>query len=182
MNEHMEIEQNIGVNKWRVIGWSAVMIILLAPLVAMQVTDEVEWTLSDFVVAGVMLGGSGLLLELAARKSGNVAYRGGVVVAVLAALLLSWINGAVGIIGNEDNPLNLMFAVVPLVAISGSIITRFKADGLARTMVAAAIVQAIVAFIALIAGHFTLLISAFFVGLWLISARFFGRAHSAPAE
>jgi hypothetical protein len=47
--------------------------ILLLPLVAMQFTDEVDWGVADFVVAGVLLGGSGLLLQrLAARKAGNV--------------------------------------------------------------------------------------------------------------
>jgi hypothetical protein len=49
--------------------------ILLLPLVAMQITDEVDWGVFDFVSAGVLLGGAGLLLHaLAARKSGNRVY------------------------------------------------------------------------------------------------------------
>ena len=51
------------------------VLVLLVPLVAMQFTDEVDWSLFDFVLAGVLLGGSGLLLELAARKPCAVAYR-----------------------------------------------------------------------------------------------------------
>jgi hypothetical protein len=47
--------------------------ILLVPLVAMQITDEVDWGVADFVLAGVLLGGSGLLLELAVRKPRKVA-------------------------------------------------------------------------------------------------------------
>jgi hypothetical protein len=49
--------------------------ILLLPLVAMQFTDEVDWGVFDFVAAGVLLGGGGLLLHrLAARKPGNLFY------------------------------------------------------------------------------------------------------------
>jgi hypothetical protein len=54
----------------------ATALILLLPLVAMQFTDEVNWGVADFVFAGALLGGTGLLLhQLAARKAGNVAYR-----------------------------------------------------------------------------------------------------------
>jgi hypothetical protein len=53
----------------------ATAFILLLPLVAMQITDEVDWGVFDFVSAGVLLGGAGLLLHaLAARKSGNLVY------------------------------------------------------------------------------------------------------------
>jgi hypothetical protein len=49
--------------------------ILLVPLVAMQFTDEVDWGVFDFVFAGALLGGAGLLLhQLAARRAGNIAY------------------------------------------------------------------------------------------------------------
>ena len=80
--------------------------ILLMPLVAMQFSAEVDWNLFDFVVAGTLLFGSGLTYELIASKAGNTAYRAAVGVAVAAALLLVWINLAVGIIGSEDNPVN----------------------------------------------------------------------------
>ena len=43
-------------------------ILLLIPLVAMQFTEEVNWTLADFLVAGVLLYGTGLLCELILRK------------------------------------------------------------------------------------------------------------------
>jgi len=53
----------------------ATAFILLLPLVAMQVTEEVDWGVFDFVAAGALLGGGGLLLhEIAARRAGNVLY------------------------------------------------------------------------------------------------------------
>jgi nitrate/nitrite transporter NarK len=45
-----------------------VVFLLLIPLVAMQFTNEVNWTLSDFVVAAVLLLGTGLVCEFVMRK------------------------------------------------------------------------------------------------------------------
>ena len=48
----------------------AIAIIMLVPLTAMQFTDEVDWSLPDFVVMGVLLLGTGLMCELVMRKAG----------------------------------------------------------------------------------------------------------------
>jgi len=64
-------------SRWRIAGWSVAALLLLLPLFAMQVTKEVVWRVADFVLAGVLLIGTGLTLELAARKTGNWAYRAG---------------------------------------------------------------------------------------------------------
>jgi hypothetical protein len=71
--------------------------ILLLPLVAMQITDEVDWTLADFVAAGVLLGGSGLLLELAVRKPGKLAYRAAATAIGVAAIVLGEADDAPGL-------------------------------------------------------------------------------------
>jgi len=80
----------------------AVAFILLLPLLAMQFTDEVVWDLTDFAVAGALLLGAGFTYELVARKAGNIAYRAAVGVAVTAALMLVWMNLAVGLIGSDS--------------------------------------------------------------------------------
>ncbi len=74
-------------------------ILLLIPLIAMQFTDEVNWTLFDFVVAGALLLGTGLMCELVIRKINNIKYRIAVCVALLVVLLLIWAELAVGIFG-----------------------------------------------------------------------------------
>ena len=76
-----------------------VALLLLIPLVAMQFTEEVNWTLSDFVIMGVLLLGTGLLCELVLRKVNKIKYRIAICGALLAALLLIWIELAVGIFG-----------------------------------------------------------------------------------
>jgi len=76
-----------------------VALLLLIPLIAMQFTDEVNWTLIDFIVAGVLLLVTGLMCELVIRKVNKIEYRIAICLAILAALLLIWAELAVGIFG-----------------------------------------------------------------------------------
>jgi hypothetical protein len=139
-------------SRWRIAAWATAAILLLLPLFAMQVTNEVAWDLADFVFAGVLIVGVGVAYELTVRMTGNTPYRAAVAVALAAAFILIWINLAVGIIGTEDNPANLMYGGVLVVGIIGAVIARFRPDGMARALFAAALAQAVVAAIALIAG------------------------------
>ena len=82
--------------------------------------------------------------ELAAIKSGNAWYRGGVAAALATAFLLVWINGAVGIIGNEANPANLMFLGIIGIAVVGAVVARFEAAGMARAMAVTALAELLV--------------------------------------
>ena len=122
--------------------------ILSLPLAAMQFTDEVVWDLADFAVAGALLVGTGLLYVLAARTASNITYRAAVGLALAAALLLVWINLAVGIIGNEEDPANAMYVGVLAVGIVGGFIARFQPQGMARGMFATALAQTLVTAIA----------------------------------
>ncbi|QCR22752.1 hypothetical protein [Pontibacter sp. SGAir0037] len=76
-----------------------VALLLFIPLLAMQFTDEVNWTLLDFIVAGVLLLGTGLLCELVIRTVKNMDYRVGIIAVILVALFLIWVELAVGIFG-----------------------------------------------------------------------------------
>ena len=73
--------------------------ILLLPLLAMQFTHEVDWTLFDFLVAGALLFGACLAFELLARRFTTRTHRviGGI--AIAAILLLVWAELAVGVFG-----------------------------------------------------------------------------------
>jgi hypothetical protein len=163
----------------------AAAFILLLPLLAMQITDEVVWDLADFAVAGALLVGTGLLLALAARKVGNSAYRAAVGVALAAAFILLWLMGAVGIIGVEGDRADLLYLGVLAVGITGALIARFRPDGMARALLATALAQALVAVIGLIAGKHQAPVTSvpelvglngFFVALFVGSAWLFRRA------
>ena len=170
---------------WRMAPWTIAGLILLLPLAAMQFSDEVVWDETDFAVTGAMLFGACGAYELAARMTGNIAYRAAVGVAVVAAFILIWINLAVGIIGSEDHPANLMYGGVLAVGILGALIVRFQPHGMARVLAATALVQALVGVLALIAGLGSIganwpgaivVLTGFFAALWLISAWLFRKA------
>ena len=72
-------------------------ILLLIPLIAMQFSDEVNWTLFDFVIAALLLSGTGLLCELVLRKINELKYRIAICGVLLTALLFVWAELAVGI-------------------------------------------------------------------------------------
>lgn len=84
----------------RLIGiMHTVAVLLLIPLIAMQFTNEVNWTLSDFVAMGILLLGTGFLCELVMRKVNRARYRIAICGVLLLALVLIWIELAVGIFG-----------------------------------------------------------------------------------
>ena len=146
----------------------------------MQFTDEVNWSETDFLVAGALIGGTGLAFELAASATANHAYRAAVGLALAAAFLLIWLNLAVGIIGTEDNPLNLMFGAVLATGIIGAVIVRCQPVGMARAMLATALAQLLVAVIAPTAGAGSMApvwwLTGCFAALWLGSAWLFRKA------
>lgn len=157
-------------------------LLLLIPLIAMQFTDEVVWTLSDFVIAGTLLFGTGLTYKLITRKSSKTAYHVAIGFALFTGLFLVWVNGAVGIIGSEDNPINLLYFGVILLGIIGAFIARFQAKKMALTMYAMAIAQALVAVLALIGGFYQsppstvfhiISVNGFFIMLFVVSALLF---------
>jgi len=86
-------------NKRLIIILATVSILLIIPLIAMQFSDEVNWTLGDFVIAGALLFGTGLMCELVIRKVKKIKYRIAICVTLLVLLLLIWAELAVGIFG-----------------------------------------------------------------------------------
>jgi len=175
-------------SRWRIAAWSAAALILLLPLLAMQFTDQVVWDVADFAIFGALLVGVGVTYELAARMTGDTAYRAAVGVALAAAFLLVWVNGAVGIIGSEDNDANLMYGGVLAVGVIGAIIARFQPRGMARALFATALAQALVAVVALIAGFpysgplEIVALNGFFVALFVGSAWLFREAARGGPE
>jgi hypothetical protein len=137
---------------WRIATWALAVLILLLPVIIMQVTDEMNWGLEDFIVAAILILGTTLIFDLLMRVTNNTTYRVAVAVALATALMLIWGNLAVGLIGNEDEPANLMYFGVLAVGVIGALIARFQPRGMARALFATALAQVLVAVIALIAG------------------------------
>ena len=167
--------------------------ILMIPLVAMQFSDEVKWTLFDFIFAGTILFGSGLTYELIVRKRLNSSYRIAVAIGVATGLILIWINGAVGIIGSENNPANLMYLGVLAIGAGGAIIARLRPHGMARALYTTAAAQFIVPIVALFTSRQAMLfeppgvirvfiLNGFFVALFAFSGLLFQWASEAERQ
>ena len=73
--------------------------ILLIPLIAMQLTNEVNWSLFDFIIMGAMLTITGLLGEIIFKKVKKYKHRVTLYVVVAIIFLLIWAELAVGIFG-----------------------------------------------------------------------------------
>jgi peptidoglycan/LPS O-acetylase OafA/YrhL len=74
-----------------------VAVVLAIPAVAMAFTDEVDWSLADFVLAGVLLATIGVALELAVRRAGNALLAVGVAALGVAAVVLGQADDAPGL-------------------------------------------------------------------------------------
>jgi hypothetical protein len=170
----------------RLLLWGVPTALLITPAAMMlQRVQGWQWGPFDFLVTAVLLYGTTGLIDLAISKSGSLAYKLGVVLAVLAAFLLLWVNGAVGVIGDENNPANLLFAGVILPALAGSMLAGFRAAGMARAMLAAFVINAAIAAAVPVFGWgadeppgtagLTMLVSGF-AALWGLSAALFAKA------
>ena len=166
-------------------------VILLIPLIAMQFTTEVTWDLTDFILAGILIFGTGAAYTLITRKSEKTTYRYAVGLALFSALLLIWVNGAVGIIGSENNPINLSYFGVIAVGITGAVVARFKSKEMTLALFAMAFTMAMIAGIALLRGAYQLPgssvieilgVNGFFIMLFLVSGMLFKRAARETLE
>jgi len=108
--------------------------LLFIPLIAMQFSQEVAWTPADFLIAGTFLFITGLSYVMITQSAKHLAYKVAIGLTLFSILLLIWSNLAVGIIGAEDNPINLWYFGVALVGIAVIPLSRFKPTGLAYTL------------------------------------------------
>lgn len=147
-----------------------------------------NWTLFDFLVAGMVLlvAAGGLLAAVTLVR--NAWHRTGLALAGLTALALFWVNGAVGIIGSEANDANLVFLAVYAIGALGALLSHFKAGGLMWTLLAMAGAQILIGLTAWLAGWGTdgsawprdiAMATGLFTTGWLLAAVCFQRATRA---
>lgn len=165
-----------GWSPWRIAGWGFAGLLLMLPAVAMQFESGVDWGQTDFIVMGVLVGSVGLGMEFLVGRSSSLAYGLGAGAALLTTFLTIWTNLAVGMIGPENNPYNLLFAGVLGIALIGSIAARFAPGGMARAMLVTALAQAIAGAAGLSADPRGAGFSMLFAAPWLLAAVLFAKA------
>lgn len=158
------------------------LLTLFIPFSALFITDEMAWSLYDFILAGVMLFGSGSIFVLISRKSESVLFKSALGLMLASALFLLAANIAVGIIGSEDNTINLFYFLVVVLLVVGSFIARFKPRGMAITLFTTALAQAAMIPVALNSGIQNspessvteiIMINGLFITLFMISGALF---------
>jgi hypothetical protein len=155
-------------NPWRIGGWG-----LIATLLTLPAILRFPWTASDFVIMGILLGSVGLGIEFLVRQPGTLLSRLGGIVVVLTAFLTVWVNLAVGMIGSEDNPYNLLFLGLLGLVLAGAIRVRLVARGMFRLTLFAAAAQAAIGLGGLGTDLRGAIFSTAFAFLWLFSAALF---------
>ena len=78
----------------------APLALLLIPLIAMNYSDEVHWTLIDFVIMGVLLLVAGMWTQRVVKRVKSFPRRATYIILVLLLFLLVWAELAVGIFGS----------------------------------------------------------------------------------
>jgi len=151
-----------------------IAVLMVVPVIVLRSAEGHRWDPGDAIFLMILLAIVAIAHEVTLRVSERRAYGAAVGLALFTGLAQIWVNLAVGIIGSEDNPANLIYAGVIAVALIGAILAGLRAKGMAVAMAATAIAQASTFFVALAAGFgFTGPITIFFTCLWLMSAALF---------
>ena len=164
---------------WRIAMWSGAAFLLCLPWAAMQLYADagVNWSGFDFLVFGIMLLVAATAVEVAVRMSASGSYRLAAVIAVGAGFLQFWVNAAVGIIGDEDNPANLMFIAVLAIGFFGGLLVKLRAAGMAHVLNVVAVAQLIAGVIGWSMGYReALIVSLILAALWFASSQLFTKA------
>lgn len=178
--------------RWQTRVWLGALLMFMLPVVGQATVQGFQWGPMDFLLFAAMLLVTCGLYEVAARISGSIAYRAAAGLVLLSSFALVFINLAVGVIGPEDHPANLMcFAVVGL-GLLGALLVRFSPHGMVRVMIGMAVAQLLVCIVAASVAWNTpdfdtdwplgtVLLSGAVALLWLLAAVLFHLASKSSA-
>lgn len=140
----------------------------------------------QFVLLGLFaLALFGVFRFLIGRMPGNRHYKYGMAVTMVTGFLLFWVNGAVGIIGSENNDANMMYLALLAVVFFGSLFSGFRPRPMSWVMAVAAALMVLIAILALgfglgVSGPVwpwdVVWVTAFFCGFWLSAGWLFREA------
>lgn len=156
--------------------------LLAVPLIAMQFTAEVDWSLGDFIIMGTLLFTTGLSYVLVTRYAKNLIKRAAYGLVIGSTFLLIWANLAVGLIGAGPHLGNWLYVGVVAVVIIGTFLSRFSARAMEHSMYATVISLILLTGIALLMNmqeypgsslSEILAVNGFFALLYLVAALLF---------
>jgi hypothetical protein len=161
-------------------------LLMLIPFTFSLFSEEMDWSPFDYILIWTLLFFTGLTYSFITRNSIDTIYRLAVGLAVVSGLMLTWANLAVGLIGSEDNPINLSYMFILALGILVSFFVRFKAMMMTIIMVTMAFLLLVVGVVALfmdmhLLPHSSVTqiigVTGFFMLPMLVSAILFYQAH-----
>ncbi|WP_346862820.1 hypothetical protein [uncultured Draconibacterium sp.] len=84
-------------NRRLVLILSGALLILLIPFIAIQISNEVNWSVFDFMTAGLILLSLGIMIEIILRKVPKKVHRFALLAVLLFIFILIWAELAVEI-------------------------------------------------------------------------------------
>ncbi|MCW8108478.1 hypothetical protein OPS25_08220 [Alteromonas ponticola] len=106
----MQTSQNLRLKKISLTTALLVpLLVLLIPFFATLISVHVNWGVFDFLLVALILIVASLSYRTIANKTRSFRYKAGVATGLVAYLLSTWMNLAVGIVGSPDNPINQIF-------------------------------------------------------------------------
>ena len=98
-NESMRIQMLYFLLNMMIKIFPIVGLLLLIPMIAMQLTDEVNWSFFDFLIMGIMLSITGLALGIIIKKIKYHKYRNIFIAIIIMIFVLIWAELGVGLFG-----------------------------------------------------------------------------------
>ena len=111
-----------------------------------------NWTLFDFLLVFALVAGVALAVTLVMRASTDMGYRRAAGFALVGAVALFMVTGAVGIIGSEANDANMAYYGLLALGLAGAALSRLRARGMMLTLAAMAAGQVAIGAVALAGG------------------------------
>ena len=164
---------------WRKLGWGTIAVVFAIPVIAKLTVEGMLWDSHDFAVWAGMLLVAGALGEVVLRVFGSGPAVMGGLLGIATGFLLTWVNLAVGFIGNENNSINQAYFVMLAIAFAASLVVRFRPGALVLVLISCAVGQIAIVLAAMPERPFEWVATGVFCLLWLSAAALFRKAAKA---
>ena len=92
-----DVKRAPGLNPWRIGGWGLAALLVATPVVLTLVGSQFNWGAMDVLAATILVGTTGLAIELVVRVTRNPWLRVGVAAVALLLAATIWAELAVGL-------------------------------------------------------------------------------------
>lgn len=88
------------INKQTIVIFTIPMLLLTIPFIGNSLSEAVNWTAFDFLIAGILLFSAAFAVHLVLKKLTNNKLKPLIIVGILLILMMLWAELAVGIFGS----------------------------------------------------------------------------------